>query len=205
MKKQCVMFLVLIALFSLVFVGCPKADDPSPPQTPLSLDFETSAGSAYTSKGTPLDTPTNAILDTMDGHNAFVFHVDSVDENDSIGGEIQWDLSEATDLSAQDFTVTFDYYIANGIGITGIQYSFFTSSYTPIYSILNTSNLTTGTWHTITMNVDEASIGWDGFASSSTADSSLWSDFSKFRIQFITAIAGDDVLVYIDNVVVTNE
>jgi hypothetical protein len=90
--------------------------------------------------------------------------------------------------------------------ITGLQWALYTDpDYTPLYSTL-ASDLVYDTWTTVSINVDLAGIGYDGFNSGApvAGDQADWVGLDKLRLAIATATAGEEFVIYFDNVVMTN-
>jgi hypothetical protein len=95
-----------------------------------------------------------------------------------------------------------------GMYINSIQYQLYDyeegppETWTPVYSTpYNTpAQLDTGKWMKFSMNVDSSSYEWSGF-SDNPED---WTSIDYFRIEADTADADQEILIYLDNVVVKN-
>lgn len=152
----------------------------------------------------------NNTLAMIDGREAIAIHANAED-NDGNGYsiEFQLQLDQQTDMSGEDFRVSFDVYIPEATGELqpSIQWAFYeTAAYTPIYSVWY-SSLPVGAWTTIEGLVSTSGdVDYSAFAEDQNP--SAWT-FDVVRIQCIitaeTAGVGDEILFYVDNLKVTNE
>jgi len=123
------------------------------------------------------------------------------------GVEIQLQLDQPTDMSGEDFNLSFDIYIPAATFDLGanVQWGFFeTENFTPIYSAWTSPpDIVADQWVTISTPINTTTITYSTFAEN-PAD---WL-VDVVRIQTIvngeTAVADAEVLYYIDNVVVSN-
>jgi hypothetical protein len=99
-----------------------------------------------------------------------------------------------------------------GMFITSISYQLYDheggpapdpETWTPVYSKpYNTpAQLDTGKWMTFSMNVDSSSYEWSGF-SDNPGD---WTSIDYFRIEADTADEEQEILLYLDNIVVKSD
>jgi len=122
--------------------------------------------------------------------------------------EVQFALTAQTDMSKEDYRISFDLYIpSEPTGALGAsaQWAFYeTANYTPIYSSWITE-VPLDQWFHYEGRVDLANVTHSGFPEEGNPASWI---FDVVRIQVIvdgeTAVEGSEVLYYIDNLVVTN-
>jgi hypothetical protein len=88
--------------------------------------------------------------------------------------------------------------------ITGLRFEFYDSAqgYKEIASVTvnDSAHLQIGQWLSFSMPVTLANIAYNGFGS----DSSGWTNLDKFRIVAFTASDNQEILLYYDNVKVSN-
>ncbi len=205
MKNILHIVLGLVAGAALVLsCSAPMSPGTTPPNTPLDLPFTSDNGGAYLAQGTAAVDNFNLV--TIGAMPAITVHATSVTANGTTGETASWNLSGPTDLSAQNYTVTFNYYIPSSpaTSITGIRMEFYSATYTPIYFNATTTLTPADTWLPFSMTVSGANIAYDGFSGSSTADPAAWTALTIFRITATSASAGSDLVLYVTNVKVTN-
>ena len=202
-----VFHLAMVFAGAILLVGCSSpVSTPSGSNTPLNLDFTSSDGGAYLALGTAAGD--NFSLVTTGGMPSITVHSTSVDASGTIGETVDWELSGTTNLSGQDYTVSFEYYIPSSpvTNITSIRMEFNTGdpNYTPIYFNSTTTLTPADTWIPFSMTVTAGNVAYDGFSGSSTADTAAWTALDHFRITATSAAAGSDLDMYVTNVKVTN-
>lgn len=210
MKK----LLFFLAILAILFTACPKPDDPdgptptpAPGQTPepgveiLNLDFDSETGPISLEKGTAGES--NEDLVNIDGHDCLTIDGTTVDQYGSIGVEIQFTLPEATDFSGEDYTISFDYYIdAASDAVDYIQFQFrdTADSYNGLYSngMAGADAHVAGSWRIFSMPIEAASVEYSNYASPAE-----WDSFDVVRIQAKTSTENDNLLIYIDNLIIS--
>lgn len=145
------------------------------------------------------------------GQTGLLIHAPTEDNSGyGFSAEIQIQLNQQTDLSKENFHISFDVYIPaeTNAKTAHVQWAFYeTTNYYPIYSKWN-SELPSDTWTTITATIDATSgnVDYSGFPNDSDNPGS-WI-FDVVRIQGIIngegVVEGDDILFYIDNLRVAN-
>jgi arabinoxylan arabinofuranohydrolase len=214
MKKIMMQRGIVCSIMSIVFMlimttGCPRpeGDDKNGNGNikicALNLDFETSTGGPWVSKGTA--NTGNFDISSIDGRNCLQVNGTTEDKYSSIGFEFQFDLVDengtpaSIDMTGQDFIAQFKYYLPSGGINPKVQYAIYESSaWTCMYSIL-VENLTTDSWTEIAIPINMENAGYNGFGSPDD-----WI-VDKFRLQFISPTAGDTIFVYIDDLKVCTE
>ncbi len=191
---------------AILLVGCSSPVSPSGSNTPLNLDFTSSDGGAYLAQGTAAGDNFNLV--TTGGMPSITVHSTSVTNNGYTGETVDWALSGPTNMSGQDYTVSFEYYIPSSpaTNITGIRMEFYdyAASYTPIFFNPTTTLTPADTWLTFSMTVTAGNVAYDGFGTGGVATPSAWTALDHFRITATSASASQDVLMYVTNVKVTN-
>ena len=155
-------------------------------------------GNDYEDNGTKAD---------VDGHDCLVIHANTgPNSGNGYSAELQLMLDGWTDMSHEDFRISFDIYVPSETHKKGanVQFGFReTIEYTPIYSKWWSSSLKADQWVTIESDITTQ----DGFIDyTDFKDNPGDWKFNAVRIQFIvngaSAQLGDELLFYIDNVVV---
>ncbi len=152
--------------------------------------------------GTPYEDNNTAV--ERAGQRCLMVHGNVVD-NDGYGFsvEVQLDLDERTDMSGEDYQISYDIYIPEETYEKGanVQFALYQlPGYTPIYSEWYSSSLKSGEWVTLTTPIDTTSglISYSGFEN----DPEDWA-FDAVRIQTIIngegAATGDEISFCIDN------
>ncbi|MBN2342049.1 MAG: hypothetical protein JXX29_05525 [Deltaproteobacteria bacterium] len=140
------------------------------------------------------------------GQNALMIHADSVEEDFGYAVEFQLQLDQPTDMSGEDFYVTFDVYVPQETYDYGanVQFALFeTTNYTPVYS----------TWFDVAPEQWVSVSGW--VSSTGDIDYTQFENnpgdwiFDVVRIKVIcsgeTAGADMEYKFYVDNVRVANK
>jgi hypothetical protein len=141
-------------------------------------------------------------MQSVGGEDALFMH-ETVDENSNYGyaTEIQFQLNDMTDLSGENYSISFDIYVPQSTFDTGVpyvQFAFFNTAddYTPIYSYMY--ELTPDEWLNvaseinavdITEGTDDSTISYSGFADDENP--SAW-QFDVVRIQLVLYSPEDD-------------
>lgn len=193
--------------------GAETADttDPVPPGDVFNENFDAWEGGGdafFTSKPENGDGvyPDHNTPATIGDQQAMTVHLNAED-NSGYGTavEVQFLLAQQTNMSAEDYRVSFDIYVAavTAAKDTYVQWAFFeTVDFTPIYGAWS-EILPADQWVHIESPVTVATVDYTTFTNS-PADWIL----DAVRIQVIhggdDAAIGDEMLFYIDNLVVTN-
>jgi len=181
----------------------------SEPMTAIEQDFDNWDGDEAKFEMLKGDVfPDNNTMGTIDDHNCMMIHAKALEhEQYGFSVELELMLDQQTDMSGEDFSISFDVYVFAGTHDKGanIQFAFADAAGTPIYSDWWVTSLLADQWVTISSPVDTASgkITYSGFQNNPQD----WI-FDTVRLQFIlngeTAAEGDEVQFCIDNLVVDN-
>ena len=123
--------------------------------------------------------------------------------------EVQFDLLTNTDMSGEDYVISFDVYIPTNYieQKKGFQFAFYDSTtWTPIYSGWWVGSIVGGQWISRVTNVALKENG--GFIDYSGFDNNPddWTNMTKVRFQYVTGYsAGTEVVFYLDNIIVSNK
>jgi len=200
--------------------GGNDTNNPAPPQDAINENFDAWDGGGerfFTSKPDqqedPSPYPDHNTLVTIGDRQALAIHHNAVD-NDGYGFAVEFQLAldQQTDMSGEDYRISFDIYIPQVTAdkAASVQFAFYeTANYTPIYSKWFI-DIPADTWYTIQAPIlapnndpEEGNIDYSGF----TNDPQEWI-FDVVRIQTIVdgegVELGAEVLYYVDNLVVTN-
>ena len=159
------------------------------------------------SNGDPSAYPDSGTQATIDGRDCLAVHA-AAGPNGGYGyvAEMQLMLDGWTDMSNEDFSISFDLYVPADTHRRGVnvQYSFWeTANFTPIYSKWWSSSIIADQWVTITSDVKNSNgeITFSNFIENPEE----W-QFNAVRVQLIAngaaAAEGDELLYYVDNLVV---
>lgn len=194
----------------------PVSGDEPPPPTPMegfaiNEDFDDWSGNGgrefMTSKGDPEPYSDHNTLKEVAGHQCLWVHANAVD-NQGYGFsiEIQMNLDAQTDMSSEDWEISYDVYIPASTYDLGanMQFGLYrTSDFTPIYSNWYSGSLKPDEWVTLTtaINTTDDTISYSGFENNPQD----WI-FDAVRIQAIVngtgAAVGSEMAFCLDNLVI---
>jgi hypothetical protein len=157
--------------------------------------------------------PDNGAPVNIDGHDAIALHANAVDNNGyGFSIEAQWALEQQTNMSCEDFEISFDIYVpseykAEDIN-ANVQIGFYeTTNYAPIYSKWWSGSIIGDEWSTITGKIDTTTGDIDYVSPDLAFPPNDWI-FDVVRINLIlngtNAAEGDEILFYVDNLRVAN-
>lgn len=171
-------------------------------------DWTGDGGRAFmTSKGDPDPYADHNTVKNIDGQDCLWIHANAVD-NQGYGFsiEVQMNLDAQTDMSSEDWEMSYDVYLPAATYDLGanMQFGLYrTSDFTPIYSIWYSGSLRSDEWVTLTtpINTTAETISYSGF----TNNPQDWI-FDAVRIQAIVngtgAAVGSEIAFCLDNLVI---
>lgn len=140
-------------------------------------------------------------------HDCLYVHADAVDNGGfGFSAEVQMNLDAQTDMSAEDWEISYDIYLPSQTYDLGanLQFGLYrTSDFTPIYSVWYSGSLVADEWVTLTtpITTTDGLISYSGFEN----DPEDWI-FDAVRIQTIvngtTAAVGSEIAFCIDNLTI---
>jgi hypothetical protein len=225
--KQGKMLLILLA-FAMIFALLSACDsggsggDPEPEPEPavtviaINETFDAWDGDFFMARpegGSGTYDDNGTVIADLDGHTNVLCIHDTAEDNNGYGYsiEVQLPLDQQTDFSGEDFHITFDIYVPQATADLGdnVQWGLYeTTGFTPIYSGWWSGSLVADGWATISTPISTSGSAGNVDYSGFTNDPADWQlDVVRFNLIVNGADAGigDEVLFYIDNIVISNE
>ena len=170
-------------------------------------DWEQEDRGFFVSKGDAEPYDDNNTVKNIDGQDCLFVHADADDNNGyGFSVEVQMDLDAQTDMSGEDYEISYDIYIPSETYELGanVQFGLYRiEDFTPIYSVWYSGSLAADEWVNITAPISTTGglIDYSGFEN----DPDDWI-FDAVRIQAIvngsSAALGSEVSFCLDNLTI---